>query len=262
MGCRSTQHCGNMAAPQPAWALVCATGWCNSEPGCCTVCSRLVRTPRGLPASHLQPRLILTFTMAPLTDPIQRKSRTLPPSRMYLGASGGCEHRLGQHRGCNNTWTAGHERHTCQPRIGHPPSAAPSATQIACPRSPGLGGSGGGLRHVAAVQQLEAHRLAGLLGLAPRVGALRGQGRRARALRLGGRTSEAEERECTEEAGKKVERQQFSLAHPRLCANRRLPSAGHRIPLTGRPLPMMISSTISTWRRLEGSYCGVVTHLG
>lgn len=32
----------------------------------------------------LQPRLPLTFTMAPLTVPIQRNIRTLPPSRMYL----------------------------------------------------------------------------------------------------------------------------------------------------------------------------------
>lgn len=34
-----------------------------------------------------------------------------------------------------------------------------------------------------------------------------------------------------------------------------------RHPLTGRPLPMMISSTMATCSRLAGSYCGVVTHL-
>lgn len=35
-----------------------------------------------------QLRCPLTSTMAPLMEPIQRNSRTLPPSRMYLGGSG------------------------------------------------------------------------------------------------------------------------------------------------------------------------------
>lgn len=44
--------------------------------------------------------------------------------------------------------------------------------EVLRPGSPGLGGTRGRLRHIAAVQQLEAHRLARLLSLPPRVGTL------------------------------------------------------------------------------------------
>jgi len=142
---------------------------------------------RGPPQTHTpQPALPLplTFTMAPLTEPIQRNRGTLPPNRMYLWEVGSrwCQREGTGSWADNQSWsnkqtdaTASHADVQSAVALVWT-SLYMTWLQVLRPGSPGLGGTRGRLRHIPPVQQLEAHRLARLLSLPPRVGTLGGRG--------------------------------------------------------------------------------------